>query len=139
METFAGLGKEAERYLGYPGQTSYVLWSLQCDNVCTAIHSDVDVGVNLVKDAPVTVAASIWYGIMKERPIQLTKTDLGNNEQYSGGDNFGIKDVYGGDPGMYIIDLKVSFSSTGDYDGDIDFVNANVLSGFLQSEYYHPK
>ena len=134
-----GLEKEDERYLGYPGETSYVTWSLRVDNVCTAVHSDVDVSINAVKGAPLTVVGSIWYGILHERPIQVTKVDLGGNEQHAGGDNFGIKDVYGDNPGMFIIDLKVSFPSTGDYDGDIDFVNDNVLKGRVLAKYHEPK
>jgi len=129
-----GLEHESTRYLGYPGTTSSVLWDMKCEEVCTATHSRATVTVHISKNFPqATVEASVWYGILHEPKINLTKTDFSSNIEHKGTINFGIRDVYGEDPGMFIVQARVNFPSTGDYDQDVALLNDYLVSGRLDA------
>ncbi len=123
---------EAMEYAGFTnfivnGEAN-VAWKISAANVCTAEHSSVRVSIS-VKDLPgIRIEATVLYGILRERPIQLSKTELGNALQYDGSDEFGIKDYYGDSPGEFDFILTMYFPSANTHwDVDSAFVADNVL------------
>ena len=117
-----------------------VAWQIDCTNVCTAEHSDVSVKIN-VRDVPdIRIEATVLYGFLRERPITLTHTDLGNNVLYQGSDNFGIKDYYGDSPGEFNLILTMYFPSANtNWSADSMYVSNNVIELFMIAHYSDAK
>lgn len=115
-------------------------WKIECKNVCTAQHSTVSVNISTNDLYGITIEATILYGILRERPITLSKVNTSGLVYYSGYDDFGIKDYYGDSPGEFTLIVSMNFPSANNHwSDDSMYVSNNVTSLNLSAWYREPK
>lgn len=114
-----------------------VSWRVNCQNVCTAEHSNVRVEISVDDPSGISVEATVLYGVLRERSINLTKSiDLFGDYHFFGEDDFGIKDYYGESPGEFTLLLTMYFpSQNSTWSADSMFVANNVEDYSLDAFY----
>ena len=120
------------------GTQASISWKLEHKNVCTKVHSKASISFsirNQYADA-ISVNAVIWYGILKERPMNFTRSVDGTTIELSAWDEFGIRDLYGDGPGEFYLFVDMLFPSTGYWDSDSAFVEDNLLRLDINTEAY---
>jgi len=115
-------------------------WKIECTNVCTAQHSTVDVNITVKDVYGIRIEATILYGILRERPITLSKVHSSDLVNYEGSDDFGIKDYYGDSPGEFTLIVSMYFPSANNHwSDDSMFVSNNVADLHLSAWYRQVK
>lgn len=130
LSGLAGRGMDNYAYTNFivNGNAS-VSWRVNCQNVCTAVHSTPSISLSISNAPGITAKAIILYGYGRERPITLNKTiDRFGNYEFEGFEDFGIKDYYGESPGEFTLLLTMSFPSyNSTWSADSMFVVNNVI------------
>ncbi len=138
LSNLTGKGMDNYAYTNFivNGDAS-VSWRVNCQNVCTAVHSTALISFTISKAPGITVQATILYGILRERPITLNKTiDWLGHYEFKAFEDFGIKDYYGESPGEFTLLLTMSFpSENSTWSADSMFVANNVLDYSLDVFY----
>lgn len=137
LEPLYGCGMQNYAYTNFiVSGTASVSWRVNCQNVCTAEHSRVKVGIDVSNNPNIRVEAIILYGIQRERKIFLKKGLFINTYKYDGEETFGIKDYYGESPGEFTVLLTASFPSANtSWSEDSAFVANNIYCYFIESYY----
>lgn len=130
-----GMGRYSYTNFAVNGEAS-VSWKVDCKDVCTAEHSTVSFQMTVRNVQGIRMEAVILYGILRERPVALSASNLGSTIEYTGSDSFGIKDYYGEGPGDFTALLTMYFpSSNSSWSADSSFVANNVITTYINAHY----
>ncbi len=115
------------------GNNRVFQWSELIENVCSDEHVKVNCEVSLYNiNAPILARARISWSLLFERNINLTKTE----NKLRGGDEAGLKQAFGDNPGYFVPALEIFFPSRGSYSADTIFLKDEVMSIYLEARYW---
>jgi len=134
---WSAMGQSYRTDFANEGEAS-VQWRMEGTDVCTGEHVDVNFTLRIDKDYDSQVTIEAWSNYLGYcRDIEPERTLDGNNWQYHGDDNFGLKHAYGSGKGEFSFHVIMHFPSTGYWDTDSLFVEDAITYLYRSADYWH--
>ena len=126
-------------YYGPLGNVSQASWVILVDGVCAHRHSTVEYEVRLQALAGVAVDPFVIYGVNRVRTLPDNYRVEDGIHVLSGSDNFGVRDVFGDEPGQWTFIVTVEFPYQGSGAADSAYIHTNIVGGEMKAEWWMMK
>jgi hypothetical protein len=107
--------------------------------VCATRHSNVEYEIRVEALEGFTVEAIVLYGINRLRTLPDDYSVENGIHVIKGSDNFGVRDVYGDEPGEWSFIVAIEFPYQGSTAADSAYIETNVLGGEMKAEWWRAK